>query len=505
MGFFRLFIIVLTTFRFGLDEIIFSRMSRYGIGMLWRSLFFWRRYHQPRAVRLRLALESLGPIFVKFGQAISTRRDLLPADFAEELAKLQDRVPPESPAKIRAALIRAYGKNADDVFAEFDETPVGSASVAQVHRAILKDGREVAVKILRPGIGGVVRKDLLLLYSFARFAETILREGRRLKPRAVVGEFEKHLGEEMNLLREAANCAQLGRNFADSNELRIPKVHWEFCGREVMVMEFLKGVPVSRADELRKMGVDEKRLARVGVEIFFTQVFRDSFFHADMHPGNIHVDKDGRYIALDFGIVGRLSDFDKEYLARNFLAFFNRDYRRVAEMHVEAGWTPADTPVAEFEAEIRAVCEPIFAKPLREISFGKFLMQMFQTARRFNLEVQPQLVLLQKTLLNVEGMGRDLDPDLNLWDSAKPFMEKWAAKRYGLRHSLSALREQSPEWAALILEFAPAARRVLRRIDDSSRRSREVESLRRENRRLIFLCAILGVALAAAVAAFFLR
>jgi ubiquinone biosynthesis protein len=480
----RLLIIAWATFRFGLDEIAFARMER--VGALWRAVFFWRRFAQPRGMRLRLALEYLGPIFVKFGQALSTRRDLLPADIAAELAKLQDQVAPEAPAKIRAALARAYGREPEEIFSSFDETPVGSASVAQVHRAVLLNGGggEVAVKILRPGIRKVVRRDLRLLDACAWIAEHALKDGRRLKPRAVVGEFAKHLGEEMNLLHEAANCAQLRRNLASSDLVKIPRVYWPHCKPEVMAMEYLRGSPIGDAARLTSAGIDPAALARRGVELFFTQVFRDSFFHADMHPGNIHIDAEGRFILLDFGIVAQLSEFDKEYLARNFLAFFNRDYRAVAKMHVDAGWTPADTPLAEFETEIRAVCEPVFARPLAEISFGRFLMQMFQVARRFNLEVQPQLVLLQKTLLNVEGMGRDLAPELNLWDSAKPFLEKWAKAQYGPKRALSLLREQAPEITALAAEAPAQLRRLLRDAANAPARMRkDDEKLRRKIRR----------------------
>ena len=474
--------IAAVAWRFGLDEIVAALLPAW-VRRIRRALFFWRRHADPGPVRLLRALEHLGPIFVKFGQALSTRRDLLPSDYADELAKLQDKVPPEDPAKIRAALERALERPVEDVFSEFDEHPAGSASVAQVHRAVLKDGREAAVKILRPGVRARIRRDLRLMQTFAAAVEALFPDGKRLRPRAVVAQFAKHLDEETDLLREAANCAQLRRNFADAPDVRAPEVYWEHCARGAMVMEFLRGVPVSNLSALRESGIDSRQLARRGIELFFTQVFRDNFFHADMHPGNVHADSEGRFVLLDFGIVGRLSEFDKEYLARNFLAFFNRDYRRVAEMHVEAGWTPADTPLDEFEAEIRAVCEPIFAKPLKDISFGRFLLNMFRTARRFKLEVQPQLVLLQKTLLNVEGMGRELDPDINLWETAKPFLEKWAARQYGPRESFRMLRRQVPDWLAVARELPPLARELIRETKAKGVREAEISRLRKSRGR----------------------
>lgn len=494
---FRLFRIASIAWRFGLDEIVSALLPAW-MRRVRAGLLGWRKHSQPGPVRLLRALEHLGPIFVKFGQALSTRRDLLPSDYADALARLQDKVPPEPPEKIRAALERALERPIDEVFSEFDENPAGSASVAQVHRAVLLDGREAAVKILRPGVRARIRRDLRLMQTFAAAVEALLPDGRRLRPRAVVAQFAKHLDEETDLLREAANCAQLRRNFADAPDVRIPEVYWERCAREAMVMEFLPGEPVSHLDALRECGVDAKDLARRGIELFFTQVFRDNFFHADMHPGNVHVDSRGRFVLLDFGIVGRLSEFDKEYLARNFLAFFNRDYRRVAEMHVEAGWTPPDTPLDEFEAEIRAVCEPIFAKPLKEISFGRFLLNMFRTARRFRLEVQPQLVLLQKTLLNVEGMGRELDPDINLWETAKPFLEKWAARQYGPRHALRILRRQTPDWMAVARELPPLARELIREAKTKSAREAESARLRKSRARWRAAAIVLALALIAA-------
>lgn len=447
----RLFYIVYIIFRFGLDE--FLRPQTRGQWLTWtlRGVFFWRHFTQPRAERLRLALESLGPIFVKFGQMLSTRRDLLPPEIADELAKLQDRVPPFAREQVLQALQGAYGIQAEAVFSEFDWTPVASASVAQVHFARLPDGTPVAVKILRPNIAPIIQHDLALLEVAASLLARGLRDGKRLRPREVVAEFRKHLQDELDLTREAANASQLRRNFINSHLLRVPEIYWDWCHDKVMVMERMHGIPISQFDHLRAANVDIPRLARAGVEIFFTQVFRDGFFHADMHPGNILVDpQDGRYIALDFGIMGTLTAIDKHYLAVNFLAFFQRDYKRVAEAHIESGWAPKDVRIDEFEAAIRAVCEPIFDKPLKDISFGKVLLRLFQTSRRFNVQIQPQLVLLQKTLLNIEGLGRQLDPNLDLWKTAKPFLERWMQEQVGWRGLWRNLKQEAPLWAGLL-------------------------------------------------------
>ena len=417
----------------------------------------------PRGERLRRALEDLGPIFVKFGQVLSTRRDLLPLDIADELARLQDRVPPFPSALAVAEVERSLGSPVSELFSSFEEEPTASASIAQVHFATLLDGREVAVKVLRPGVESAIAKDVALLRAAASLAERIWSEARRLKAREVVREFEHHLEEELDLVREAANASQLRRNFQDSRLLTVPEVHWGLCAQRVMVMERMKGVPVSQARILRERGIDIPALARAGVEIFFTQVFRDGFFHADMHPGNILVADDGRYVALDFGIMGTLTEQDKSYLAQNFLAFFNRDYRRVAQAHLEAGWVPAGTRVDEFEAAIRAVCEPVFARPLKEIYFGKLLLRLFQTSRRFNVEIQPQLVMLQKTLLNIEGLGRDLDPELDLWRTAKPYLERWMSEQLGWRGLLRTLKREAPFWAATLPQLPRLAHRALSR------------------------------------------
>ncbi len=450
MRLFRLTKIVTVGLRFGLDRMILDADSSGRLARIWQRVFFWRTFSEPRAVRLRKALESLGPIFVKFGQMLSTRRDLLPPDLADELALLQDRVPPFPTAQALDVLEGFYGRPIDEVFRDFERTPIASASVAQVHLARLPDGTEVAVKVLRPGIDRVIEHDLALLEVAAMLLEKIWPEGRRLKPREVVAEFNKYLHDELDLMREAANCSQLRRNFKDSALLIVPEVYWDFCGTRVMVMERMHGVPISQTPALLAQGNDLKALSREGVEIFFTQVFRDGFFHADMHPGNIFVHRDGRYIALDFGIMGTLNEVDKSYLAQNFLAFFQRDYKRVAMAHIEAGWVPAKTRVDEFEAAIRTVCEPIFDKPLKDISFGKTLLRLFQTARRFEMEVQPQLVLLQKTLLNVEGLGRQLDPELDLWTTAKPFLERWMDERMGWRALAHGVKAEAPAWASTL-------------------------------------------------------
>ena len=450
MRLFRLTKIVTVGLRFGLDRMVLDADSSGRLARIWQILFFWRTFPEPRAVRLRKALESLGPIFVKFGQMLSTRRDLLPTDLADELALLQDRVPPFPTAQALDVLEGFYGKPIDEVFRDFERTPVASASVAQVHLARLPDGTEVAVKVLRPGIDRVIEHDLALLEAAAMLLEKIWPEGRRLKPREVVAEFNKYLHDELDLMREAANCSQLRRNFKDSALLIVPEVYWDWCGSRVMVMERMHGVPISQTPALLAQGNDLKALSREGVEIFFTQVFRDGFFHADMHPGNIFVHRDGRYIALDFGIMGTLNEVDKSYLAQNFLAFFQRDYKRVAMAHIEAGWVPAKTRVDEFEAAIRTVCEPIFDKPLKDISFGKTLLRLFQTARRFEMEVQPQLVLLQKTLLNIEGLGRQLDPELDLWTTAKPFLERWMDERMGWRALVHGVKAEAPAWASTL-------------------------------------------------------
>ncbi len=495
----RLVFICVTVLRYGLDELALSSFRQRWVRAVVRVLTVGRRLDQPRGVRLRQGLERLGPIFVKFGQVLSTRRDLLPPDYAEELARLQDRVPPFPAEQSRALVEKAFGRPIDALFASFDAEPVASASIAQVHFATLKDGREVAVKVLRPGMLEVIDDDLTLMRTLAGWVERLSTDGRRLKPREVVAEFDNYLHDELDLVREASNAAQLRRNMADLRLVMVPEMIWDLCTQNVIVMERMKGVPISQIERLREAGVDIKKLARDGVTIFFTQVFRDGFFHADMHPGNIQVSIDpatfGRYVALDFGIVGTLTEFDKEYLAQNFIAFFRRDYKRVAELHVESGWVPPETRVDALEGAIRAVCEPHFDRPLKDISLGQVLLRLFQASRRFNVEIQPQLVLLQKTLLNVEGLGRQLDPDLDLWTTAKPFLERWMHEQIGWQGMVERLKNEAPRYAQLVPELPRLMHQALQRRDDSSdRRLLEalLEEQRRGNRMLLALSAALG-------------
>ena len=458
---FRGVYIVWVAFRYGLDELVLTSFQKPWLRVLARLMSVGRRLDAPRGQRIREALERLGPIFVKFGQVLSTRRDLLPLDIADELARLQDQVPPFSSDVAIASIERAFGKKVDDVFESFEREPVASASIAQVHFGVLKDRqgrrRDVAVKVLRPGMLKVIEKDLSLMRLMAGWVDGLSADGRRLKPREVVAEFDKYLHDELDLVREASSAAQLRRNMAGLDLVLIPEMIWDYCMTDVIVMERMNGIPISQVDRLRAAGVDIPKLARDGVTIFFTQVFRDGFFHADMHPGNIQVSVEpatfGRYISLDFGIVGTLTGSDKEYLAQNFTAFFRRDYKRVAELHIESGWVPASTRVDELESAIRSVCEPYFDRPLKEISLGLVLMRLFQTSRRFSVEIQPQLVLLQKTLLNIEGLGRQLDPELDLWSTAKPFLEKWMLDQLGPAKLFEELRNEAPQYAKLLPEL----------------------------------------------------
>ncbi|TDO97975.1 ubiquinone biosynthesis regulatory protein kinase UbiB [Marinomonas balearica] len=449
----RLLRIAYTVVRFRLDTFIpFNLLpwyARYTVGLV--CSIGRESAEKNRAERLRLALESLGPIFVKFGQILSTRRDLLPDDIANELAKLQDRVPPFSGKTAQKIIEKSLGNNIEDVFEAFSVEPLASASIAQVHTATLKTGESVVVKVIRPNIEKTIRQDIGLLYILAHFIAKVSSDGRRLRPVEVVTDYEYTILDELDLAKEAANTGLLQRNFTDSPLLYVPQVYWDYCGRDVMVIERISGIPVADIDALNAANVNMKVLAERGVEIFFTQVFSHSFFHADMHPGNIFVDVSNpelpKYIAIDCAIMGSLDDEDKSYLARNLLAFFKRDYRMVAELHVQSGWVPKGTPVHAFESAIRSVCEPMFAKPLKDISFGQVLLGLFQTARRFNMEVQPQLVLLEKTLLNIEGLGRQLYPDLDLWVTAKPFLERWMSEQVGPRRVLDEVKKQAPEWA----------------------------------------------------------
>jgi len=487
----------------GLDELVteIHLLRPYRVLLLlmpWR----WRgAASRPRAVRIREALEELGPIFVKFGQALSTRPDLLPDDIARELSRLQDQVPPFSGETAREVIETAYGEPLQGRFAAFSLRPAASASVAQVHYATLVDGTEVAVKVLRPGIERMVTRDVDLLYTLAKLAARYSAEARRLRPMEVVDEFRRTLEDELDLMREAANASQLRHNFADSPLLYVPRVYWDHTRSRVMVMERISGIPIGNVSALVEAGIDMRKLAHNGVEIFFTQAFRDGFFHADMHPGNIFVSPDGQYMAVDFGIMGILSEVDKNYLAENFLAFFNRDYRAVAASHLRAGWVPQGTSPEAFEAAIRTVCEPIFARPIKEISFGRFLVRLFQTARRFDMEVQPQLVLLQKTLLNIEGLGRQLYPDLDLWETAKPYLEKWMRERLGPRATLEGLKREGPLWWRTLPEIPGQVHELLRKANSGELslqwRARQLDSLRsdirRGHRRLFY--AVVGAAL----------
>ncbi len=499
----RALVIFWTFARYGLDDLALSGLHQHRRARWLRSLVrMGRSWQQPRGERLRLALEHLGPIFVKFGQVLSTRRDLVPPDIATELAKLQDRVPPFPASDSRRLVEQAFGRPIEVLFARFDAEPVASASIAQVHFAQLHDGREVAVKVLRPGMLEVIDDDLALMRMVATWVERLSSDGRRLKPREVVAEFDMYLHDELDLVREAANATQLRRNMQGLDLVLIPEMVWSLCTPQVIVMERMHGLPISQVERLREAGVDIKKLARDGVTIFFTQVFRDGFFHADMHPGNILVSTASatfqRYIALDFGIIGTLSETDKDYLAQNFIAFFRRDYKRVAELHLESGWVPRETRVDALEGAIRAVCEPHFDRPLKDISLGQVLMRLFQTSRRFNVEIQPQLVLLQKTLLNVEGLGRQLDPELDLWSTAKPFLERWMDEQVGGRAFLRALRKEAPHFAPMLPELPRLLHDALkaRALGGPDGATRElIDELRRSNRLLqSLLLGLIGFA-----------
>ncbi|KAA0873701.1 ubiquinone biosynthesis regulatory protein kinase UbiB [Nitrincola tapanii] len=491
--------------RFRLDTFFFHPHMPWPLRLVlwflpWRYLI---PAQQPRAVRLRLALEALGPVFIKFGQMLSTRRDLLPDDLAVELAKLQDRVPPFSGRQAQRIIEQSLGQSVDQLFASFDPEPMASASIAQVHSATLRQGRSVIVKVIRPGIDRVIRQDISLLYTLAWLVCHLWSEGRRLRPIEVVEEYEQTIFDELDLRKEAANGSQLRRNFDASPMLYVPEIFWDYTRRDVLVMERIYGIPVADMEQLRAQDTNLEKLAERGVEIFFTQVFRDSFFHADMHPGNIFVSRDNpedpQYIAIDFGIIGSLSAEDQSYLARNILAFFQRDYRQVAQLHIDSGWVPPDTNVHAFETAIRSVCEPIFEKPLKEISFGLVLLGLFQTARRFNMEVQPQLVLLQKTLLNIEGLGRQLYPDLDLWKTAKPFLENWMKERMGPKMAYQNLRQQWPDMLEKLPQLPPLIFDVLQQTrrhnqNENERQLRQLQAVAnasRQRRRKLLLAAIL--------------
>lgn len=500
----RLILIVRTLWRHRLDTLLlqaFPQLRAYRIIRMALALAPQARLRVPRGQRLRESLEGLGPIFVKFGQLISTRRDLLPGDIADELARLQDRVPPFPGQVAIAEIERGLGAPIATLYAEFNPEPVASASIAQVHFAVMHDGREVAVKVLRPAMLPIIEADLALMRQFAALLLRLSADARRLRLMEVIDEFDAVLHDELDLVREAANANQLRRNFADSALVMMPEMIWSAIAANVLTMERMQGIPISQIEALLAAGIDLKRLSRDGVEIFFTQVFRDGFFHADMHPGNIFVADQGvhkgRYIALDFGIVGSLSEEDKNYLAQNFLAFFRRDYRRVAQLHLQAGWVPQHVRVESLEASVRSCCEPVFDKPLKEISLGQVLVRLFQVSRRFGVEVQPQLVLLQKTLLNVEGLGRQLDPDLDLWVTAKPFLERWMSEQIGWRGVLRRVRQEAEVWSVSLPELPRLAHEALRRAASPQRTSGIEQALNTmsENlhraRRWLMVCAAL--------------
>ncbi len=478
--------------RYGLDDYVrATHLYRPLRFVFWLSPWTWfRRRRGSRGERLRRALEDLGPIFVKFGQVVSTRRDLLPAVIADELAKLQDRVPPFPGEAARARIEEALGRPVAELFRSFDVTPLAAASIAQVHAATLEDGREVVVKVLRPDMRETIERDLEVLHTLAALAQTYWVESRRLRPREVVIEYERTILNELDLMREAGNASQLKRNFAGSAMLHVPEVYWDLCRRDVMVMERIRGVPISDVARLRELGADIPKLAENGVTIFFTQVFRHNFFHADMHPGNIFVDvsdpANPRYAAVDFGIVGTLDPGDQLYLAGNFLAFFERDYRKVAVLHLESGWVPAGTRVDELESAVRTVCEPIFNKPLKDISFGLVLLHLFEVARRFQMQIQPQLILLQKTLLNIEGLGRQLYPELDLWKTALPILRDWMRERSHPRALAQSLKGHWPDIAEAIKVLPVIARRAVRQAYDDElvvkTESASLEALRAELR-----------------------
>lgn len=457
--FFRLMRINFVLMRYHLDEFILTTPWFYPLRFLsYLNPFRWSvKNNMTRGERIRRALQELGPIYIKAGQILSTRRDLLPDDIAEELAKLQDQVPPFSGKLAKKMVEEALGMPLSDCFLSFDEEALASASIAQVHAATLLDGRSMVVKVLRPNILAIIERDLDLFAWMASLVERYSKNARQFKPKEMLAEISHTLLDECDLLREGANASQLRRNFLNSSLLYVPEIDWVHSRQNVLVMERIVGIPIHHVEALRQAGVNMKRLAERGIELFFTQVFRDSFFHADMHPGNIFVSLDNldnpKFIAVDFGIVGSLNTTDKRYLAENMVAFFKRDYQRVAELHIASGWLPPETRIDQFEGAIRSVCEPIFERPLKDISFGQLLLRLFQTARRFNINIQPQLILLQKTLLNIEGVGRQLDPDLDLWTTAAPFLEKWLKKQVGFRAFFRRIRDNLPYWSEKLPEL----------------------------------------------------
>lgn len=494
----------------GLDEYLRAIAPLKPFALLLKPMSRGADRSSPRGQRLREALEELGPVFIKFGQALSTRPDLLPEDIADELTRLQDKVPPFDGELAVSIIEAAYEHPLEDSFSSFNTAPLASASVAQVHEATLHDGSEVVVKVIRPDIEETIRRDLQILYYVAALAEKYWDQGPRLRPLDVVSDYDKTIHDELDMRREGANASQLRANFEGSDLLYVPEIYWDYTRKNVLVMEKIHGIPIRDIDRLKAAGINIRRLAHEGVEIFFSQAFNDGFFHADMHPGNIFVAENGQYRAVDFGIMGTLSDADKQYLAMNFLGFFNRDYRAVAEAHLKAGWVPAHTRAEEFESAIRTVCEPIFAKPINEISFGRLLVQLFQTARRFEMPIQPQLVLLQKTLLNIEGLGRRLYPELDLWETAKPFLEKWMERQVGFAAFRNRLKHEAPQWSNNLPELPNLAHRYLKDFTELTATTKHqtalleqlVDNHRRPRRgkRAGGLLAMSGILLIAAVA-----
>jgi len=492
-NFFRLIAINYTLARFGLDEVFLSFHYLRSVKIL--SIinpFNWFRSNKAtQAKRLRLCIESLGPIFIKFGQMLATRRDLLPEDIIVELEKLLDQVPPFPLPQALEIIEQQFGMPVEQAFLSFDDQVLASASIAQVYKAELHDGQKVVVKVVRPNIEKRIRQDTELLMMLAGLVDRYWAESSRIKPMQIVAEFEKTLINELDLVREAANASELRRNFEGSNDLYVPEVYWDYCKPKVLVIERIEGIPVSDIKQLNAHNIDLEILSRKGVEVFFTQVYRHNYFHADMHPGNIFVSTenpdDPKYIAVDFGIMGSLSKQDQRYLAENFVAFFNRDYRRVAELHVDSGWVDADTRIDEFEAAIRAVCEPMFQRPLAEISFGQLLMRLFQTARMFNMEIQPQLLLLQKTFLHIEGLGRQLYPQLDLWDTAKPFLERWLDEQLGVRAMVKGFKKNLPYIAENLPELPQLVFKTLHKIANDELqiewKSKQLDSIKSEIRR----------------------
>ncbi|MBT4076211.1 MAG: ubiquinone biosynthesis regulatory protein kinase UbiB [Gammaproteobacteria bacterium] len=498
-SFYRLFIINLTLARFGLDEIILSIHLFAPLRFLvYLNPYNWFRDKSiSQAERLRLCIESLGPIFIKFGQLLATRRDLLDDELINELEKLLDRVPPFPVAQARSIIEKELKQPLDEAFTSFDENVLASASIAQVHGAVMNDGREVIVKIVRPNIEKAIRKDIALLMMLARLADRYWVHAKRVKPIKVVEEFEKTLINELDLVREAANASELRRHFIDSEDLYVPEIFWDYCKTNMLVMERIDGIPATDIKQLNEHGMNLEILSRKGVEVFFTQVYNNNFFHADMHPGNIFVSRENpenpKYIAVDFGIMGSLSTTDQRYLAENFVAFFNRDYRKVAELHVDSGWVDAATRIDDFESAIRAVCEPMFQRPLAEISFGQLLLRLFETAHDFNMEIQPQLLLLQKTLLHIEGMGRQLYPQLDLWDTAKPFLERWLSEQMGLRAMAKGFKRNLPFLAENLPDLPQLAFKALDKVANDKLeiewKSKQLEEIKQEikiaNRRTV--------------------